>query len=1267
MSRPFSFSMWQEILFAVAGFGLFALLFALAHFLYRRFSTRFSFQKWVGIAAAGLLFSFLLTAVLRSEFHRRARAHLAPQSEQLRDLLDLSSRDLFGSLAPAQQAKNLVDLFSGEEIAPRPSLDYIPIPLEDSQRSRLKSQALRSELEIPALLPSFEFAQSGILLSPAGREANPVAIPIAQNLDRIWLFATLEDFPASRKTYGAPVLEVVLEGEGGKTISTVVLRRDVDLHLSQLDRSPHSSDMESKIAFQWESRGSREHLDVREITVAGTEKVERVLLRNLTSQGDGNACFIRLAAITGGRFLLPSPPMVADAIEISGGGFRLRSPFRESFESLGFAIFSPEGKLLASRSPKSWEWPLRNTAKLDLSAWPESWESEQGLYGNWLLLREGSPPFAWLGFARQDTNAIFWQKIVGWLPLVALAMVLPLLIFAAADEISKLGKIRNKLIGAFLLTSVIPIALLLFFLSDLFFSRDRATRQQLLQEALQNVEQKMAFRVESASQSASAFARAFLDHPRIRELLAQPNQPNYSERLREELARVKQFIKGAGEWSVLRFEDRETTESLENKQTAAVGVRAEEFARLDIPQSGLYVSSGRLFAAGVQRVREQGRRFTFLVGEDLSSLRESGYLLRTYSDQNLLLGDEPGGFSEDQHWDFAQSRLQTGGDSSFIELQIGHERAPYLLSLGITEIPLNRALFLFAGFVGIGAFVVIRKLTTRMTKPIERLESIAKNLERGESWAESSVQELVSQSHDEVGELAKSFQSMATALARRFHLAIEDTQTGALNGNYFRMHLQNELEKATRCSSPLSVIRISFREIEIRARRQSLPALDPLLSELGLFLKKELPAGGAFGRAGHGDFHILFPQGNKNQALEFSRALQSKLSAGQFGKPPIFLTPKFAVATFPEDGQSSDFLLHSLEVGKEAWKTARAGVFDIQSRSEVLRLETSSGELCFRSPKMIEILNTVEKIAVGDLPVLIQGETGVGKEIIADWIHQQSARAQGPLIKLNCAAIPEALIEAELFGHEKGAFTGADSRRQGCFEKAHGGTLFLDEIGELPLSVQAKFLRVLQEKNFSRLGASAPIEVDIRVLAATNRDLLESLREGHLRSDLYYRLNGISLVIPPLRERVEEIPDLVGLAIARFNQSGEKKIQGLSAEAMDSLFRYAWPGNVRELFHVLHRACLLCEGGEIRSVSLDPEFRLSAPRLESQNELPSRQQQLIRHLVDQEVITTMDYVSIASVSRRTALRDLNELVEKGVLLRNGKRKAAQYRLAKKTN
>ena len=264
-----------------------------------------------------------------------------------------------------------------------------------------------------------------------------------------------------------------------------------------------------------------------------------------------------------------------------------------------------------------------------------------------------------------------------------------------------------------------------------------------------------------------------------------------------------------------------------------------------------------------------------------------------------------------------------------------------------------------------------------------------------------------------------------------------------------------------------------------------------------------------------------------------------------------------------------------------------------RSLREALGKKYSHPNIVARSPKMQEVLATVERVAPTNSTVLLGGESGVGKDLIARAIHEKSRRAQGPFLKINSTAIPENLLESELFGFEKGAFTGAVASKPGKFELADKGTLFLDEIGDVPPATQVKLLRVLQEREFERLGGTKIIKVDVRLIAATNRDLREALEQGTFREDLYYRLNVVPIDIAPLRERREDIPDLVNLFISRFAGDSGKPVEGITPEAMQILVNYHWPGNVRELQNIVERASALAKGSVLEPGDIHLDIRPS--------------------------------------------------------------------------
>jgi len=328
--------------------------------------------------------------------------------------------------------------------------------------------------------------------------------------------------------------------------------------------------------------------------------------------------------------------------------------------------------------------------------------------------------------------------------------------------------------------------------------------------------------------------------------------------------------------------------------------------------------------------------------------------------------------------------------------------------------------------------------------------------------------------------------------------------------------------------------------------------------------------------------------------LEFLQTIKRQNAA----LPVVVMTAFGSVETAVEamKGGASDYVLKPFSLSEMRMVIRKE--LDVHNlREENRSLREALGKryahpnVVARSAKMQEVLATVDRVAPTNSTVLLGGESGVGKDLIARAIHEKSRRASGPFIKINSTAIPENLLESELFGYEKGAFTGANASKPGKFELADKGTLFLDEIGDVPPATQVKLLRVLQEREFERLGGTKTVKVDVRLVAATNRDLREALEQGTFREDLYYRLNVVPIDIAPLRQRKEDIPDLVNLFISRFAGESGKAVKGISPEAMQILVNYHWPGNVRELQNIIERACALAKGSVLEAGDIHLDLR----------------------------------------------------------------------------
>ncbi len=289
------------------------------------------------------------------------------------------------------------------------------------------------------------------------------------------------------------------------------------------------------------------------------------------------------------------------------------------------------------------------------------------------------------------------------------------------------------------------------------------------------------------------------------------------------------------------------------------------------------------------------------------------------------------------------------------------------------------------------------------------------------------------------------------------------------------------------------------------------------------------------------------------------------------------------------------------------------------------------------SPRMKEIARLLELVAPSEATVLLLGETGTGKELVAQAIHLNSRRRQGPFVVVNCAALPETLLESELFGHEKGAFTGATAKKEGRFLLAHPGTLFLDEIGELQLSTQAKILRVLQSREFEPLGSTRALKVDVRIIAATNRNLETMVQQGTFRDDLYYRLHVFPITLPPLRERQDDLPLLADFFLKRFGKKYHSPVKTLSPEALQAMRRYSWPGNIRELENMLERGIILCQGEALTPLELPSQLQRLAEQpaheaFETEPAPPEWEKEFIFHTLEKHAWNRQEAAQALQIS-----------------------------------
>ncbi|MHC4550519.1 MAG: sigma 54-interacting transcriptional regulator [Planctomycetota bacterium] len=498
--------------------------------------------------------------------------------------------------------------------------------------------------------------------------------------------------------------------------------------------------------------------------------------------------------------------------------------------------------------------------------------------------------------------------------------------------------------------------------------------------------------------------------------------------------------------------------------------------------------------------------------------------------------------------------------------------------------------------------------------------------------------------------------------ARLYHAAVTDELTGLYTQAFLVRRLKEEVDRAAATGRSLSLLRLVIADFRAIARRHGAAVAAKLVVETATTIDGVLPRRNMLARGQAGELLALLVESDANAArLHLDRvavALQRHDFVALAGEPKPTLT--YRSVTYPQDGAAADILLDSLFEVTETWDESSTDT------GPLLKVPPGLDLVRGRSATMRAALEVVARVAPTNATVLLSGETGSGKEVLADLIQANSDRRDRPYVKVNCAAIPDTLVETELFGHERGAFTGAERRRIGRFERAHRGTLFLDEVGDLPLPTQVKLLRVLQERRVTRVGASQSVDVDVRILAASNRDLGVAVRRREFREDLFHRLHVIELRVPPLRERREDIPELIEGFRQEFNRQHRLGIEAIAPDALDALYRYDWPGNVRELRNVVERSMLLAGSTSVerRHLALreTEEERLRAPPAPPSIEgLTPRQERILSHAREKGGVTNGEVVREERVSARTALRELQRLVERGLLLRVGRRRGAVYR------
>ncbi len=533
---------------------------------------------------------------------------------------------------------------------------------------------------------------------------------------------------------------------------------------------------------------------------------------------------------------------------------------------------------------------------------------------------------------------------------------------------------------------------------------------------------------------------------------------------------------------------------------------------------------------------------------------------------------------------------------------------------------------------------------------------------------------------------------LALDTSRLYRMAVRDPETGAHVASWFRERLREEVDRAVAAKSSIALVIVGAG-----ASPGDAPAVRAAAQRLAERLRSLAPDRAFLGRLEPLVFALGVPESDRNAADEIAAHVRRAAAENELAA----LRLRVGIAACPQDAGSSEFLQAEARRslagdGREptAADTAHAAVEAAATAgADQLVAEARRLGAVVVSPEGRALLESVERIASSDLTLLIQGETGTGKEVLADLVHRRSARRSKPFVKVNCAALPDALLESELFGYERGAFTGADRSKPGRFELADGGTLFLDEIGEMPLATQAKILRVLEDRTIEHLGGTRGIPVDVRIVAATNRELARAVAEGRFREDLYYRLNAVGIAIPPLRARKADIPVLAESFLRAAAEARGRSAPSIAPDAMDLLFRHDWPGNVRELRNLMEQAAVMFPGPTLRAADLAPSLA-GRPRVRPVGADPApqhstggvaspgaggsapgaahdadrdpgmsdRQRRLLALMAERTWITTTEYCEIVGVSPRTALRDVRELVENGTIVMEGKRRGARYRL-----
>jgi diguanylate cyclase (GGDEF)-like protein len=440
--------------------------------------------------------------------------------------------------------------------------------------------------------------------------------------------------------------------------------------------------------------------------------------------------------------------------------------------------------------------------------------------------------------------------------------------------------------------------------------------------------------------------------------------------------------------------------------------------------------------------------------------------------------------------------------------------------------------------------------------------------------------EIFTKTEEKIFEAFAAQASVAIENSYLYDSSIHDTLTGLYNYGYLRSRLEEEITRASRYKKEvISFMMLDFDDFKSMNDSHSHIFGNSILVKVAGLIKETVRKYDIPARYGGDEYAILMPGADERDAWYLAQRLQKAIAALKFsiGKETISITVSIGISTFPVEKiiDSENVILeadHALFVAK------RKGGNQIVQFGLHKDKRKHGPEFIGKSRACEEVKEMISKLARTDATILITGETGTGKELITELIHKEGSRSNKPLVVVNCGAIPDNLLESELFGHEKGAFTGAYKQHKGKFELAQGGTIFLDEIGELPVHLQVKILRAIEQKEIERIGGKAPIKLNVRVIAASNRNLENGVEKGSFRKDLFYRLSVVMIHLPPLRERPEDIEMLSDYYLNQMNKRYQRKFLGFTESAMDAMVQHHWSGNVRELIHRIERAVIIGSG-----------------------------------------------------------------------------------------